>query len=182
MESAIESAGKSDGGTDPIAPRATAVRATAQTRIDREIGGVLRRVRLGAGLSQQAVARLVGTSFQQIQKYERGVNRVPLSRLILFCEALDVTVLDVVAEVVEIASGSARRDVRASDEAAATRLGARAMAAVARVEDPQVLEAVIRLLDSVSGDTARAKAAAGAPRGRAACAPASEARLAGRNA
>jgi transcriptional regulator with XRE-family HTH domain len=125
-----------------------------ETRIDREIGRVVRRLRLGAGLSQQAVARKIGTSFQQVQKYERGVNRIPLSRLILLCDALGVTVVDVVGEVVEIVRG-APDSVPEKPATLESRLGARAMAAVSRVEDPEVLEAVIRLLDTVNAERGR---------------------------
>lgn len=120
-----------------------------EARIDREIGSVLRRLRVASGLSQQAVARRIGTSFQQVQKYERGVNRIPLSRLITLCDALGVTVVDVVGEVVEIAGGPTTRSAP-PPETVRSRLGARAMAAVSRVEDPEVLEAVIRLLDTVN--------------------------------
>jgi transcriptional regulator with XRE-family HTH domain len=49
--------------------------------MDRVIGRNLRRIRKARGLSQQTLAATLGVSFQQIQKYEKGQNRLPVSRL-----------------------------------------------------------------------------------------------------
>ncbi len=49
--------------------------------IDSGIGGNLRRFRLLAGLSQQDVAAALGVTFQQVQKYENGSNRVTAAML-----------------------------------------------------------------------------------------------------
>lgn len=47
----------------------------------RIIGINLRHLRQSAALSQRQVGRLLGVSFQQIQKYERGENRIPVEKL-----------------------------------------------------------------------------------------------------
>ena len=60
------------------------------TDIDREVGKRLRALREEAGLSQTALGARSGVTFQQVQKYENGVNRLPINRLIEFCEALSV--------------------------------------------------------------------------------------------
>lgn len=44
------------------------------------------------GMSQQSLARLMGVSYQQVQKYERGTNRLGSSRLHRLAEVLDVPV------------------------------------------------------------------------------------------
>ena len=59
---------------------------------DIEIGNRLRARRKLLGLSQGNVAEVVGVTFQQVQKYERGVNRISASRLTQFAEALHVPV------------------------------------------------------------------------------------------
>jgi ribosome-binding protein aMBF1 (putative translation factor) len=51
----------------------------------------IREQRSGAGLSRVALGEKVGVSFQQIQKYECGVNRVTAARLFEICEAVDVS-------------------------------------------------------------------------------------------
>jgi transcriptional regulator with XRE-family HTH domain len=44
------------------------------------------------GLSQEQLAQTVGLTFQQVQKYERGGNRISASRLLEFAQILDVPV------------------------------------------------------------------------------------------
>lgn len=46
---------------------------------DKIIGARIKAARLNAGLSQDDLARAIGVTFQQIQKYEKGVNRVAMS-------------------------------------------------------------------------------------------------------
>lgn len=59
--------------------------------LDREIGARIRHVRMMRGLTQKDLGEALGVSFQQIQKYERGMNRVSTSALILLARALDVS-------------------------------------------------------------------------------------------
>jgi len=60
--------------------------------IDIHVGQQLRLRRTELGLSQEKLATAVGLTFQQVQKYERGVNRVSASRLYQLGQVLDVTV------------------------------------------------------------------------------------------
>lgn len=60
--------------------------------VDRHVGQVLRGRRRTLGLSQTAVAEQLGISFQQLQKYERGTNRVSASVLHGLSLALDLPV------------------------------------------------------------------------------------------
>jgi len=60
--------------------------------IDHNVGRQLRSRREELGLSQTAVANTLGVSFQQVQKYERGFNRVSASRLWDLADILKVDV------------------------------------------------------------------------------------------
>lgn len=60
--------------------------------IDVSVGRRLRDRRTLLGLSQSALAQSVGLTFQQIQKYERGANRISASRLYQFSCLLDVDI------------------------------------------------------------------------------------------
>mgnify|MGYP006425132867 CR=1 FL=1 len=60
--------------------------------VDVHVGQRLRQRRVLAGLSQEKLARMVGITFQQVQKYERGANRVVASRLYQLANVLDVPV------------------------------------------------------------------------------------------
>ena len=60
------------------------------TPVDVSVGQRLRQRRLMMGFSQDMIAKSTGLTFQQIQKYEQGVNRVSASRLLQFCQLLNV--------------------------------------------------------------------------------------------
>jgi transcriptional regulator with XRE-family HTH domain len=60
--------------------------------LDAALGERIRCRRRALGLSQAALGRSVGLTFQQIQKYERGVNRVSFSKLAAICQALGLSV------------------------------------------------------------------------------------------
>ena len=60
------------------------------TEVDAYVGAQLKILRKSAKLSQTQLANKVGVTFQQIQKYERGTNRICASRLWGFCKVFDV--------------------------------------------------------------------------------------------
>lgn len=60
--------------------------------VDKHVGKRLRVRRSLLGMSQEKLADAIGVTFQQIQKYERGANRVSAGRLLKFSEVLDVPV------------------------------------------------------------------------------------------
>lgn len=61
--------------------------------LDIAIGSRLRLRRKMMGMSQDALARRLGITFQQIQKYERGANSVSARRLLEFAQVLEVSPL-----------------------------------------------------------------------------------------
>jgi transcriptional regulator with XRE-family HTH domain len=52
------------------------------SEIDRAIGRRIKTYRIALGMSQERLAGLLGLTFQQVQKYEKGVNRVSAARLL----------------------------------------------------------------------------------------------------
>jgi transcriptional regulator with XRE-family HTH domain len=58
------------------------------TNLDRIIGNRLRQRRMELGITQTDLADALGISFQQIQKYEKGTNRISASRLPAITETL----------------------------------------------------------------------------------------------
>ncbi len=60
-------------------------------RLDREIGARVRRARKERGLTQTQLGDALSVSFQQVQKYERGTNRISSSALVLIARVLDVS-------------------------------------------------------------------------------------------
>src|SRR3954467_13647937 len=64
----------------PVSAGAGAGRSRPQA-VDRHVGAKVRERRLALGLTQQQLAELVGTTYQQAHKYEKGVNRIAARRL-----------------------------------------------------------------------------------------------------
>ncbi len=64
----------------------------APNPVDRHVGLRIRLRRKELGISQERLAESIGLTFQQVQKYERGANRVGASRLFDLSRVLDVPV------------------------------------------------------------------------------------------
>src|ERR1700694_5602324 len=75
-------------------PRAASSRrSTSRTQdIDRYVGARIRERRIMLGLTQQQLADLIGVTYQQAHKYERGINRVSAGRLFEVSQVLSVPV------------------------------------------------------------------------------------------
>src|SRR3954468_12864081 len=60
--------------------------------IDRYVGARMRERRIMLGLTQQQMAELIGVTYQQAHKYEKGINRIAAGRLFTIAKALGVEV------------------------------------------------------------------------------------------
>lgn len=56
--------------------------------VDKFIGGKIYSLRLAKGLSRQQLSEVIGVTHQQLQKYEKGTNRISVGRLVLIAKAL----------------------------------------------------------------------------------------------
>jgi transcriptional regulator with XRE-family HTH domain len=59
---------------------------------DRHVGSRIRERRIMLGLSQQQLAQMIGVTYQQAHKYERGLNRISAGRLFEIAQVLGVAV------------------------------------------------------------------------------------------
>jgi len=68
-------------------------RTTSRTQdVDRHVGSRIRERRIMLGLTQQQLADLIGVTYQQAHKYERGINRVSAGRLYEIAHVLSVPI------------------------------------------------------------------------------------------
>ncbi|SDG23307.1 Transcriptional regulator, contains XRE-family HTH domain [Limimonas halophila] len=67
-------------------------RGGAPNPVDVHVGGRVRLRRTLLGMSQEKLGEAIGLTFQQVQKYERGANRIGASRLFDLARVLDVPV------------------------------------------------------------------------------------------
>ncbi len=74
---------------DKSAVEKTPVRATD---VDRHVGSRIRERRVMLGLSQQQMADMIGVTYQQAHKYERGINRISAGRIYEIAQVLRVPV------------------------------------------------------------------------------------------
>src|SRR5277367_4163821 len=118
-------------------------------RLDVALGLRIRQRRKTLGVSQTALAEAVGLTFQQIQKYERGFNRVSFSRLVDIAHALDCRVIDLIGDLddASIPSPLFRQDTAHLREAGAPDLLAAYAAA-----PPTLRKAILKLVLEIAKD------------------------------
>jgi transcriptional regulator with XRE-family HTH domain len=78
--------------------------------MDVALGAAVRIRRRTIGMSQEALAEQCGVSFQQIQKYENGANRISFSRLVQIAKALRCRVVDLM-DVLDTPAGEGDVDL-----------------------------------------------------------------------
>ena len=81
--------------------------------VDIHIGERIRELRTKRGVSQEALGAALGVAFQQIQKYESGVNRISAGRLWLLCRELKVPIAPIFEGVTESMFTGAKRGGKA---------------------------------------------------------------------
>ena len=126
--------------------------------IDIHVGFRVRLRRNLLGMSQEKLGRAIGLTFQQIQKYERGVNRVGASRLFNLGRALDVPVSFFFEDLPREAAGVGKRRARGLSEAPASVLEPDSLSkretvdlirAYYQVTDPKLRKRVLDLLKAL---------------------------------
>jgi transcriptional regulator with XRE-family HTH domain len=128
--------------------------------IDVHVGGRVRLRRTLLGLSQEKLGEALGLTFQQVQKYERGANRIGASRLFDLARVLDVPVayfFDDMAESVEQASprliaGLPDEPAGYSANPMTRRETLELVRAYYRIEDPKVRQCVLDLAEVLGND------------------------------
>lgn len=117
-------------------------------QIDKRLGERIRECRLAIGMSQERLAELLGISFQQVQKYEKGVNRVAASRLHALCAALNLSVSTLLEGIASTKSNApGQLDI---DRALSTPEGIELLKLYAAIEMPGVRRRVIDLVRTIS--------------------------------
>jgi len=86
--------------------------------IDIHVGSRMQLRRTLMGMTQEQLAKAIGVSFQQVQKYERGLNRLSASRLFDVCQALGVSMLYFFEDITEELLRSRKRNADVIDPAA----------------------------------------------------------------
>jgi transcriptional regulator with XRE-family HTH domain len=142
------SPGKAAAATDGGMIAKSRVKST--TSDDVEVGQRIRARRMAKGMSQTELGALLGVTFQQVQKYEKGVNRVGAGRLVRVAEALDVPV-SFFFGATDIGSNDTRVILGFLDTSYALRL----LRAFSRIPQGEIQRAIVDLVESIAPDSAR---------------------------
>ena len=125
----------------------------APNPIDVEVGARIRVRRKYLSLSQSALAEALGLTFQQVQKYERGANRVSASMLVKIAAKLDTTVGALVGE------NDPDRHSHEVYQKLASAGALELLDAYTRLANPDARRALVTLVKALAADTKIAKAA-----------------------
>ena len=123
--------------------------------IDGQVGNRLRLRRMMIGMSQEKLGELLGLTFQQVQKYEKGVNRIGAGRLFEIARILGVPIqyfYESVTEQLASAPGFAERDSQPVLEFVSSGDGLQLSLAYMRIKDPKVRKRVLDLVKSLAED------------------------------
>jgi transcriptional regulator with XRE-family HTH domain len=114
---------------------------------DIEVGKRVRALRLERHLSQTALADQLGLTFQQVQKYEKGVNRIGAGRLQTIAEIFKVSITDLFSQ--SPATPQRQQSVyELVDSAAALRL----LRAYTRLPNSKLKQALVQMAVAMAGD------------------------------
>jgi transcriptional regulator with XRE-family HTH domain len=111
------------------------------------------------GMSQERLGESMGLTFQQVQKYEKGVNRIGASRLFQISKVLDVPVQFFFEEAPYTGDGNAVRGMAEPDSEAFileflnSREGLELNRAFVKIGDAKVRKSVVDLVRALSGSS-----------------------------
>ncbi|WP_342633216.1 helix-turn-helix transcriptional regulator [Microvirga flavescens] len=117
---------------------------------DRHIGRQIRARRIAIGMSQERLGELLGLTFQQIQKYEKGINRVGAGRLLEIGAFLQVPIAYFYEGLSEYKTSPGPEETIAS-MILATSDGQRLARAFSAIDKTQIRRKIIELMEAMSG-------------------------------
>jgi transcriptional regulator with XRE-family HTH domain len=127
-------------------------------RVDVQVGSRIRLLRQGAQMSQTDLAEQLGVTFQQVQKYEKGMNRIGAGRLTKIAAVLGMPVSELLGD-----DGAAQSNRRAVAEARSplkliTPPGAlKLLRAYTRIDDRDQRRNIVELVERIASAPGKSK-------------------------
>ena len=121
------------------------MRERAKNPVDEAVGARIRLLRKGRKISQEEFGKAIGVTFQQVQKYEIGENRIGASRLHLVALALNVPI----SELFEGTSGTSGTS-RATKSVAFDRQALRFAEAFVKISDKELRSSLVDLAEAMA--------------------------------
>lgn len=118
---------------------------------DKHVGERLRMYRVKAKMTQEVLGKHIGVTFQQIQKYEKGTNRIGASRLQQISQILDIPVSSLFEDLPGPKPGSVTdSSMNEFVELLGTGLGKRLVHGFIKIPNRNVRKHLTRLIESIS--------------------------------
>jgi transcriptional regulator with XRE-family HTH domain len=130
-------------------PRKSQEQDHTPNKLDVALGLRIRQRRKALGVSQTALADSIGLTFQQIQKYERGFNRVSFSRLVDIAHALGCRVIDLIGDLDDAGVPS---PLFRQDTGHLRQLGAPELLAAYAAAPPPLRRSILKLVVEIAKD------------------------------
>lgn len=124
---------------------------------DLHVGERVRMYRVRAGISQTALGQHLGITFQQVQKYERGVNRIGASRLQKISELLKIPVSSLFDDLPGSERINTNNPLNEFVEFLGTTLGQRLVRGFMKIGDKNVRTHLVRLIEGIAEHTPPAR-------------------------
>ncbi len=129
--------------------------------IDIHVGSRVRLQRMLLSMSQEKLGEQLGLTFQQVQKYEKGINRIGASRLFELSRVLGVPVQFFYDEAPGVAANGGALSGMAEPASESyivnflsSREGLELNKAFVKIEDPKVRRSIVELVRNLAADTA----------------------------
>jgi len=125
--------------------------------IDRHVGSRLRMRRVLMGMSQEKLGDHLGVTFQQVQKYEKGMNRIGASRLQNASRALEVPVEFFFRDAPQFEAGDAMPDITGAADSnfvadfLSSNEGVELNQAFVRIKDRKLRRRIVELVRAAAG-------------------------------
>ena len=119
---------------------------------DAEIAKRVRALRLQRGLSQTELGQVIGVTFQQVQKYERGTNRISAGRLHRIAETFEVPVAFFYTDIAGRNGDAGPSTVAVEFDFLQTEGAIRLARAYSRIKNARIRLQLLKLAEELAGD------------------------------
>ena len=118
--------------------------------VDKHVGNRLRQLRALRGITQTALADETGVTFQQVQKYEKGANRISASRLWEISRVLDVPIASFFEGIFTARSRRDKKVIAAEGDSINTREIVRLVDVYCRIRDARLRTAISGMAKAIA--------------------------------